>query len=173
MVKKSFLCIIFIIHITAALWGQESKNTISGGINISGPIIAGYFNLWYPLFPGINFEFERLLSGNFAIAADAGIDLFILPYAGIRARWYTGRKIFYADIGLGIMGSTLNSEALLPVLSSGIGWKIDIGEPGSWVLMTGISERIAVSFYLYDGKTLAFGGMMLVTRMHFSIGYSF
>jgi len=136
--KKSFIYFFLLLFLCTFVYAEEvvSKNTTSGGI---GVIWAGYP---FGILPGINMEYERLLNKNFALAVDIGLDGLILPYADLYARWYPWAGMFFANIGLGIWQRGFGTLVFTPVISPGIGWKIDIGKPNGWNLITGIIGRI-------------------------------
>jgi hypothetical protein len=159
MTKRIVLCIAFSIFCIGVIMGQESgKNTISGGINLTDFIL-----------PGFSIGYERLLHKNFAISADIGIHSVLIPYADIHGRWYPWAGMFFVDIGMGIwvflpLEDGDGSAYTFPVISPGIGWKIDIGQPNGFVLIAGIEERI--SFTPFD-VTLFF------TKINLGVGYNF
>jgi hypothetical protein len=167
-----FLCINFVYT-----EDTSSKNTISGEISA---IWAGYF---FGILPGLSIEYERLLHKNFALAVGVGMDGLIVPYADLYARWYPGAGMFFADFGLGIWRRKFESFVLLPVLSPGIGWKIDIGKPDGWNLTIGITGRIF--FYedqevyeikqgdVYESSVENVISFDIVPKPFFKLGYSF
>ena len=130
------------IFCSVTAWGQELyKNLISFGINFADEF--PYTEIYKRL--GINFEYERLLNPNFSIGLDIGLDLS-WPYAEIQGRWYPWAGKFFTGFGLGtiyVFGYYKgHPNILFPVISPGIGWKIDIGKANKWVIIPSIVDRM-------------------------------
>ena len=163
--KKSVFPLLFLLLLyNAFVYSEEvvAKNTISVGesiVWIGSPV--GFL-------PGLNIEYERLLSNNFALAVDVGVDALILLYADTYARWYPWAGKFFTNLGFGIWRYNFNTWNFTPVISPGIGWKIDIGEPNGWNLITGIIGR--VFFYEDDRNNFT---VDITTKIIFRVGYSF
>ena len=127
------------------------------------------------ILPGLNIEYERTLHKNFALAVDIGRDGLLSSYVDLYARWYPWAGMFFADLGLGVWWPEFDAWILRPQISPGIGWRIDIGKPNGWNLITGITGRIV--FYknverrdssIYTEESVDFTG-----KVFFEVGYSF
>jgi len=118
---------------------------------------------------GLNFglEYERLLGEHFS--AGAGIStqrteasFMDFHYAEAFARFYPGRKdSFFLKLGMGAYRLSFSSRLLyilsdasaedvtngsimLPLISTGMGWKIDTGRRSSWFLFPNFNARIII-----------------------------
>jgi len=131
-----FLLLLFLCITSIYAEEVSSKNTISGGASV---IWVGYP---VSILPGINIEYEFMLHKNFALVVDIGLDGIIRSYVDLYARWYPWGGMFFAELGLGIWWEGFNAWVLRPEISPGIGWRIDIGKPNGWNLITGITGRI-------------------------------
>jgi len=168
-----FLLLLFFYITPVYAEEMSSKNTISGGISA---IWVG-FGFLCPIMPGLDIEYERLLHKNFALAVNIGLDGIIRPYADLYARWYPWAGMFFADFGLGIWKQGFETWALFPVISPGIGWKIDIGKSNGWNLITGITGRV---FFYEDSRedvqtSSVNTGMSvdITAKFFFKVGYGF
>jgi hypothetical protein len=169
MKKPSIIFLLFLC--TTYVYAEEvpSKNTISGGISM---IYTGAFG---GILPGLNIEYERLLHNNFALAVGIGGDGFLLPYADLYARWYPWAGMFFADFGLGIWRRGFETWVSYPMISPGIGWKIDIGKPNGWNLIIGIAGRI---FFYEDYRESDYVAdntftVDITAKASLKVGYSF
>jgi hypothetical protein len=167
-----FLLLLFFYIIPICADEISSKNTISGGISA---IWVGENFLRVPILPGLDIEYERLLHNNFSLAVDVGLDGLIVLYADLYARWYPWAGKFFANIGLGISKRGFETWTLFPAISPGIGWKIDIGKPNGWNLITGITGRIF--FYEdqreYEVRREIDRTVDITAKVFFRVGYSF
>jgi len=166
-----FLCVTLIYAEENNTEEKSVKNTISGGVSA---IYTGYFFGTYIL-PGLHIEYERLLHENFTLAVDIGLDGLIRPHFDLYARWYPWAGMFFTNFGLGVWRQGFDTWILTPVISPGIGWKIDIGKPNGWNLTTGIVGRI----FLYEDKDINDSTVNnnstvdITAKVYFKVGYSF
>jgi hypothetical protein len=163
--KKMLVLLGLVMLITGAVFAQErAPNTFLGGINI------GFLTF------GADLEYERafpelLPMGMFAVAAEAGFTtVVIFPIFSIdaRARWYPWSQKFFADIGLGY-GSFLGLASAF-LISPGVGWRIDIGQPNGWVLVPSLQYNYFLSTS-NDEDVGEFSGNLF--KINLRIGYSF
>ncbi|MCL2720720.1 MAG: hypothetical protein FWD47_05215 [Treponema sp.] len=165
--KRYFLvCLLFVLFAASGVFAQEDRapNTVLGGINI------GFLTF------GADVEFERtfpglLPMGTLAASIEAGyttVLIFPIFNADVRARWYPWSNMFYADIGFGY-GSLFYGfgTASAFIISPGVGWRIDIGQPNAWVFV----PSIQFNYFAGSKSNDDFGGTLI--KLNARIGYSF
>ena len=151
MTKKLFLAFIVFSVISGGAFAQDqerARNTIAASFSILGAALS----------------YERMFNRHFSVLAEASYNTLVLieefTFSG-KARWYPFGRAFYLELGLGlsygrgitaimtslILGmftfgwyfTTLDEEDFLArragfLVQPGMGWKIDIGRPGGFVL---------------------------------------
>jgi len=160
--KKLTLCAVLLAALTCKTFAENGeKDMVAGGANLSG-------GLSFPFLPGLAFEYERMLDDRFSLGAEIGSSMTIVPYAELRGRWYPSSSIFFTGLGLGVW-NIIASPFLLPtsfMVSPQIGWKIDIGKPGGWVLLPTFTERV---MFAYNDMHL----WGFITDIALKVGYQF
>ena len=94
--KNRFICIFLIIFCTGIIQGQEAKNVISVGPNVSTQS-----SLFPNPSPGLSIEYERIVNNYFSFGVDLGVVMFFNPYIEIQVHYYPA-NMFYIGLGLGI-----------------------------------------------------------------------
>lgn len=141
-------------------------NTASAGINIG--LLAFGLDAEYErvIMPRLNFGG---LNTKLALAGELGFQTVIwLPihYFDVRARLYPWSGIFFADLGLGyawVLGGLISAFMVSPQ----IGWKIDIGGKGKWLVM----PSAAYCYFFLNGASPDAVGAII--KMNVRLAYSF
>jgi hypothetical protein len=153
--KRLVLLLVIATVVVGGVFAEEKaanshNNWISGELNILG----------------VGLRYERMLSPNFSIGANAYVNtLIIAANAGVSAvaRYYPWAKTFYLELGVGFGSSSgLGTEVTIiekgtgtestwggvtttgVIINPGLGWKIDVGEPGGFFINPGIIVPIAI-----------------------------
>ncbi|MDR0540053.1 MAG: hypothetical protein LBG74_06075 [Spirochaetaceae bacterium] len=139
--KKLFVSIVFSVIVSTGAFAQSNSVLAGGGAGLSIPSVC-YINF--------NISYERMIVPNFSAVINAGWDLYPLALFFVafmedpaidgwsidaQARWYPWAKTFHIDLGAGY-GEYLGMGSI--VVTPGLGWKIDFGEPGGFVMNIGI-----------------------------------
>ena len=80
--------------------------------------------------------FDHLISGKSAINS------IYTPLAEGQIHWYPMAKSFHVDLGVGYSNYLLSMHTLL--VAPGLGWRIDFGEPGGFIMNIGLRAEIFV-----------------------------
>ena len=171
-----FLGLLLISLCVPNVSGQEpGKNTIYGGVGFIWDLGASV------PFPGLYFEYERLLHGMFSIGVEIGSEVLVMlattdgtqfafmPYAEVKGRWYPRANIFFIGAAFGALFNLSTPMPTHLTISPGIGWRIDVGKNNKWVMVPGIYGRIL--YYIEGEEWLAGRGSHL--KANFSVGYRF
>jgi hypothetical protein len=167
--KKLILFLVLTVLAVGGIFAQEkydgsSKNTIAGTI--------------------LSVSYERSFNQKFSAGIETGMFLLALAilddtehspqlplalpfYVDAFARWYPFKKAFYAELGLGFAtGKGLAEDYSVGgfLIKPELGWKLDIGQPGKFVLDLGLG--MAIAFGGKDGGFFAPAGGI-------SLGYTF
>ena len=161
MKKKALLLVLLMLIIAGVVFAQaDAKNTAAVQITFLG-VAGSYERMFTP-------HFSLLAEAAFTTLGIA--DEFT---ASGKARWYPFGKAFYLEMGLGLayghsfsnfignfllgvitfgwwfttdeFNATINKRTGGFLLQPGLGWKIDIGQPGGLVLPIGMGLDIKVS----------------------------
>jgi len=194
--KKLVLVLILAILIAGSVFAEEGDEVIKNWVSVD----LGIF--------GIGVGYEYMLLSNLSVGANAYTStMFFSGGAGIIAygRYYIFNKNFYTELGLGYgssksmaSGHHIENKADTPsggtgtasvattglLISPGLGWKIDRGEPGGFFIQPGFKFPIAIgkltpwasmpkygdySDWEYDEQT----GTKMGFIFFFSMGYAF
>jgi hypothetical protein len=137
--KKSFLLVAF-----AVLLGGGGGGSLFAQANSKNNWLSGELSII-----GAGATYERMLSQNFSLGVNVYWTSLFLIFndlgTNVIGRWYPWGGNFYTELGLGFgthtaLGSgdgdamfsvaAVNGVALVP----GIGWKIDVGQPGGFFI---------------------------------------
>ena len=125
------MVLVFGIGATSAFAESNIQNWISGEISVFG---AGV-------------RYERMLNEQFSVGGIASYHILIMNLLGVQAfgRFYPWASNFYAEVGLGfgsvhVRGTNYIGMSITP----GIGWRIDVGEPGRFFLNPSINLPIVL-----------------------------
>ena len=172
MAKKLCLAVLVLTFIAGGLFSQEqteqerAKNTIA--------ITVGVYPLSVELSyeRALSSHFSVLIDGSYSdylIPGSDSVSLMNEYTAAVKGRWYPWAKTFFLELGvgygngLGLAGGaaylatyifTLGLVDLPPdifranglLISSGLGWKIDIGKPNGFVLPVNVGNDLIVDF---------------------------
>jgi hypothetical protein len=161
MKRKLFLVLLLAAVAATGVFAQEkAKNTITGGLDLG---------IW----TGFSIDYERVLvdgflgKGQFALGVEAGYDSywFIFPsvFFDVQAKWYPWSGKFYADLGVGYGQLIWVVPSIM--ITAGVGWKFDIGQPNGWVLDFGPSFDYFIVINEFEGTSVNI-------RARAQIGYS-
>ncbi len=133
--KRFFSLMLFVVLIGAGtLFAQEEASANARSNWISGEVSI----------LGVGARYERMLNDNWSVGANVFYNSLLVDAFGVEAfgRYYPWAGNFYAEIGAGFAhhSPVTENERLLDepfdgfMISPGIGWKIDVGNPGSFFL---------------------------------------
>jgi hypothetical protein len=133
MKKRIFVWFMVTALAAGGAFAQENaQNTFAGGFDLG---------IW----SGVSINYERVVvnnflgNGQFAVGVEAGWDsiFFVIPdvFFDVQAKWYPWSGKFYADVGIGYAQLIWVVPSVL--ITGGIGWKFDIGEPNGFILNLG------------------------------------
>ena len=165
MAKKWVLGLVLATLVAGGVFAQEApKNWISGQVGlINGG--AGY---------------ERVITPSLSVGGEAYFNSFFIIWNSFAvegyAKFYPFKGKFYAKVGLGFgTVTTIDLNASTSPTTSGflidpgIGWKIDVGKPGSFFIEPKISVPIVLGKNDYDDE-FKVGTNFVVA---FGMGYAF
>lgn len=155
MGKVAAAFVSILVMCTVSLKAQTPDNAGMIGLGLS----TGGFNF--------GLEYERLLGERFSAGAGVSFSrtmksVLDLHYAEAYGRFYPGMKnSFFIKLGSGIYRLSFSSPLLyilsdagteevsngsimLPLISTGMGWKIDTGRRSSWFLLPNFNARIII-----------------------------
>ena len=147
------MALVFEVSVPSVFAESDIQNWISGEISVLG---AGV-------------RYERMLNEQISVGVVAFSTLFASYTAGAQVfgRYYPWASNFHAEVGLGggtaadgRLGSGNRVSGLM--ITPGIGWRIDVGEPGRFFL----NPNISLPLILGNGFAWEF-------RPAFGMGYSF
>ena len=147
------MVLVFGMGATSAFAESNIQNWISGEISVLG---AGV-------------RYERMLNERFSVGVIAFTTLFVNYTAGAQVfgRFYPWASNFYAEVGLGggtasggLVGSGNRVSGIM--ITPGIGWRVDVGEPGRFFL----NPNISMPVILGTGTAFEF-------RPAFGMGFAF
>jgi hypothetical protein len=138
--KRVILLLVLAVIVAG---GISAQGTNSGAKNW----ISGELSLF-----GIGARYERMFGANFSAGVDAYWNsLFILwneLELGLFGRFYPWEDSFFVEAGLGYHTHTSfslddDSEVITGLaISPGVGWRIDVGNPGGFFISPGIKFPI-------------------------------
>jgi hypothetical protein len=180
MMKRKILGMIVLMVLggTTALTAQPEKpNTITAGLAGVGVAFGDTARLYGP---GLVTAYERAITRTFSLGFETfGNFSFEINntawFSGVagtqmRVKWYPGRGWFFADLGLGYAWDVADVSREGFLLSPELGWKIDPGKPGGFVIM----PALTVPVFIGKGKGSAYGSSIDV-GLHYriSLGLAF
>ena len=152
--KKLVLVLVLVILVAGSVFAQEEDEVIKNWVSVD----LGLF--------GIGAGYEYMLLSNLSVGANAYTStMFFSGGSGIIAygRYYIFNKNFYTELGLGYgssksmasgfhienkaddgMTGTASAATTGLLISPGLGWKIDRGEPGGFFIQPGFKFPIAI-----------------------------
>ena len=184
--KKSLILLILGIIIAGGLFAQEAR-----AANVRNNWISGELS-----FLGAGARYERMLGPKFSVGANVYWNSFFLLWneleVGISARFYPWGKNFLLGLGLGFHthSGTFDYESTDPIygkqtltwfgeitgaaITPEIGWKIDVGQPGSFFLQPGVKIPITLgSLKGYDESMPNEFRVAYGIVPYFGMGYAF
>jgi hypothetical protein len=118
-----------------------STNVEAGVANYKTNWISGEISLL-----GLGVRYERMLNSQWSVGANVYWTSFIFIYteysADATVRFYPWGKTFFTGIGVGYHDQLWTGSGF--ALTPEVGWKIDVGEKGSFFLQPGI--KLPVNF---------------------------
>ena len=144
--KKYIVVLLLLMAVVGGLFAQ--RNTISAGIDagLGLPIIV---------YAGVHASYEFQIIPQLSIGASAFWEFFPLALYAVaftqdpnhlvaygvegQIHWYPFSKGFHVDAGLG-WGYYMGMNTL--VIAPGVGWKIDLGKSGGFIINPGIRLEI-------------------------------
>jgi hypothetical protein len=134
------------------------------------------------LFYSYGLCYERNITPKMSLGGELFFDMSFLTFdinynASFIGRYYTLGRIFYAELGLGAGGlntmwGSLERNIYGFHIKPGIGWKIDVGDPGAFVIQHSVHLPIVIGkrSIIWEEDTF---GILYSFYFHFGIGYTF
>jgi len=149
--RKLVFVLILAVLVTGSVFAQANVKTnwISADVGIIG----------------IGLRYEYMLSENLSVGANFYVNSLLFTGSGgfiVAARYYPWGKNFYTELGLGLgsvngygevdiiektegtVDSWIGITTTGFIISPGLGWKIDVGEPGGFYIQPGFKIPIAI-----------------------------
>lgn len=177
--KKCMLLLLFSLVLGGGVFAQT--NTVSAGVSAGAglPVIAsaGFqatyeFSIFPQLSVGANVFWEVFPLALFAVAFTQDPNHLVVYGVEGQVHWYPFSKIFHVDAGLG-WGYYMGMHTL--VIAPGIGWKIDVGKPGGFIinpcLRLEIFKPLEENIFRNSDKNAELVPVNLT--IYLNIGYSF
>jgi hypothetical protein len=169
---------IFLVLVLAAVFAGNA----SAQANVKNNWISGEASL-----VGGGATYERMLTQNFSVGLNAYWTSFFIIFndLGLNAvgRWYPWGGSFYAELGAGFgqhpgvvtINGTADVGAVVGFdLVPGLGWKIDLGQPGGFfiepLVQVPITLGVAKAAWWYGDNEF---GAAVGFRAAFGLGYAF
>ena len=153
--KKVVLLVIILVIVAGGAFAQRNMIFAGPGIGIGFPCLVDYeFFLTYEfaiipqLSVGISAAIQMYPLVFYAIVLDNlfnGKSTINSPYgpaAEGQLHWYPWAKSFHLDLGVGYSYYLSTMHTLL--VTPGLGWRIDFGEPGGFIMNIGLRSEIFI-----------------------------
>ena len=165
MKKILFFLTLAVITVGFASAQEPLNNWISGEVSLLG----------------MGVRYERMYNNNISFGGTAFFhsffDGFFCYGVNFTSRYYPKASVFYAEIGIGfgmaendvvVRNNILLYEVTGVMFSPGIGWRIDIGEPGGFYINPMIIMPIVI------GESRSVGSNVGTNlRLAFGMGHAF
>lgn len=183
--KKLILALVFLMAVTSGAFAQKHMVYGGAGAGLGVPCIADvefFASYEFAIVPQFSvggsvalqmyplalfaMVFDDILNGESAIKS-----IFGYVVEG-QLHWYPWSKAFHLDMGLGYSSYLTSMNTFL--IAPGLGWRIDFGEPGGFVMNIGLRVEIFAplddSIIKSDGESIT-PVNFISTRLGF--GYRF